>query len=112
MVANPLKVIFDNESRIKELKTEIKLLEEQNNKCMEKVLVSKKEKIGAYALIKKVTQRRKPIAEKVVELLGKDDALKIAKFEIKGLEQVLAKDMIDSVCFVEESVSMKVIHEE
>lgn len=112
MTANPLKVIFDNNERIKELEAEIKALKAQNDKCMEKVLVSKKEKIGAYALIKKVTQRRKPIAEKVVELLGEKDALKIAKFEIKGLESVLAKDMIDSVCFVEESISMKVIHEE
>ena len=112
MVANPLKVIFDNNEKIAELKAEIKSLEEQNSKCMEKVLVSKKEKIGAYHLIKKITQRRKPIAEKVVELLGEKDALKIAKFEIKGLESVLAKDMIDSVCFVEESISMKVIHEE
>lgn len=112
MVANPLKVIFDNNEKINSLKAEIKALEEQNNKCMEKVLISKKEKIGTYALIRKITSRRKPIPEKVIEILGEHDALKIAKFEIKGLEGVMAKDMIDSVCFVEESISMKVIHEE
>lgn len=100
---NPLKTIYDNKARIKELEAEIKAIEAENQKCLEYALLKGITERGEYRIRTAVTTRREPIPEKVWALCG-DDARQYATFQIKGLEKILSSTQIDSVCKVNESV--------
>lgn len=104
MTTNPLKHIYDNQLKIKELEKEIKSLEAENQKCMEKALLKKEVDAGKYHLVTKTTTRRVPIAGKVIEKLGNDKALEIATFAVKDLQKLFGEDDVTELCKVTESV--------
>lgn len=104
MTTNPLKRIYDNQLRIKELEKEIKALEAENQKCMEKALLKKEVNAGKYHLVTKISTRRVPIAEKVIEKLGNEKALEIATFAVKDLQKLFGEDDVTELCKVTSSV--------
>ncbi len=104
MTINPLKRIYENSQRIAELKEQIKEIEAESQKCLDYAMVKKIEASGNFVLKTSVSTRREPISAKVIETLGKEKALEIAKFNIKDLEKVIGKDEIDGVCKVNESI--------
>ena len=104
MTTNPLKHIYDNQIAIKELEKQIKALEAENQKCMEKALLKKEVDSGKYHLVTKVSTRRVPIAGKVIEKLGNENALQIATFAVKDLQKLFGEDDVTELCKVTESV--------
>lgn len=104
MTTNPLKHIYDNQLKIKELEKQIKALEAENQKCMEKALLKKEVDSGKYHLVTKVSTRRVPIAGKVIEKLGNEKALEIATFAVKDLQKLFGEDDVTELCKVTESV--------
>ena len=101
---NPLKRIYENNQRIEKLKDEIKEIEAESQKCLDYAMVKKIVNADNFVLRTSVSPRREPISSKVIETLGKEKALEIAKFNIKDLEKVIGKDEIDGVCKVNESI--------
>lgn len=112
MTTNPLKHIYDNQIAIKELEKQIKALEAENQKCMEKALLKKEVDSGKYHLVTKVSTRRVPIAGKVIEKLGNENALQIATFAVKDLQKLFGEDDVTELCKVTESVKRVVEVEE
>lgn len=112
MSKNPLKTIFENKQRIKELEAQIKAIEEENQKCLEYALSKGIESMGDYSIKSVISTRREPIASKVIDVIGDETALKYAKFTIKDLEKLMGSDEIDSVCKVNESIKrvVEMIH--
>jgi hypothetical protein len=104
MVVNPLKRIFENNQKIAILKEEIKKIEAESQKCLDYAMVKKIETSGHFVLRTHVSTRREPISSKVVSAIGSDDALKIAKFNIKDLEKLMGEDELNALCKVNESV--------
>jgi len=103
MTPNPLKTIYENKQKIKELESQIKTIEEENQKCLEYALVKGITERGDYKIRTVVTPRREPIPEKVWAMCG-EDARQYATFQIKGLQKILSEVQLNSVCKVNESV--------
>lgn len=112
MTTNPLKHIYENQLKIKELEKEIKAIEAENQKCLEKVLLKKEVDAGKYHLVTKTTTRRVPIAGRVIEKLGNEKALEIASFTVKDLQKLFGDDDVTEMCKVTESVKRIVEVEE
>ena len=104
MTTNPLKYIYDNQLKIKELEKQIKALEAENQKCLEKALLKKETDSGKYHLVTKVSTRRVPISGKVIEKLGNEKALEIATFAVKDLQKLFGEDDVTEMCKVTESI--------
>lgn len=112
MTTNPLKRIYDNQIAIKELEKQIKALEAENQKCMEKALLKKEVDAGKYHLVTKISTRRVPISGKVIEKLGNEKALEIATFAVKDLQKLFGEDDVTELCKVTESIKRIVEVEE
>ena len=104
MAPNPLKTIYDNKTRIKELEAEIKAIEADNAKCLEYALLKGITERGEYKLNTVVSTRREPIPAKVIAAFGAEESLRIAKFTIKDLEKLTGEEEINALCKVNESV--------
>jgi len=104
MTPNPLKTIYENKQKIKELEAEIKNIEAENQKCLEYALLKGITEIGEYRIKTAVTTRREPIPEKVIEAIGDEKALQYAKFTIKDLEKLMGEEDLNALCKVNESV--------
>lgn len=105
MDINPLKRIYENSQRIAELNKQIKAIEAESQKCLDYAMVKKIVESDNFVLRTSVSKRREPISSKVVESIGKDKAIEIAKFNIKDLEKVIGKDDIDVLCKVKETIT-------
>lgn len=103
MTPNPLKTIYENKQKIKELEAEIKKIESENQNCLEYALLKGITERGEYKIRTVITPRREPIPEKVWALCG-EEARQFATFRIKDIENILSANQIDSVCKVNESV--------
>ena len=101
---NPLKTIFENKQRIKELEAQIKAIEEENQKCLEYALLKNIVERGDYRIKTVVTTRREPISSKVIAVIGNEKALQLAKFTVKDLEKLMGEDELTAICKVNESV--------
>lgn len=108
---NNFKTYYDLENSIKSLEYQVKTLKKEQGEALEKILLSGKKEQGKYHLVETIRTRRVPVADRVIETIGETDALKIASFQIKDLEKLLSKDVLDTVCNVSESKSLKVIYE-
>ena len=105
MDINPLKRIYENNQCIAELNKQIKAIEAETQKCLGYVMVKKIVESDNFVLKTSVSKRREPISAKVIETLGKEKAIEIAKFNIKDLEKVIGKDEIDALCKVKETIT-------
>jgi hypothetical protein len=104
MTPNPLKKIYENNEKIAELKEQIKAIEEENQKCLDYAMVKKIETIGNFRLNTSVSARREPVSAKVIAVMGKDEALKIASFKVGDLQKIMGEDDVDKLCKVKETV--------
>ena len=104
MDINPLRKIYENNLRIEKLKEEIKTIEEENQRCLDYAVVKRMEKVDNYVIRNSVSPRREPISSKVIESIGSESALKIAKFTIKDLEKLMGEEEINQLCKVKESI--------
>jgi hypothetical protein len=104
MNKNPLKTIFENRMRIKELESEIKAIEAENQKCLEYALIKGITERGEYRIKTAVTTRREPIPDRVIRVIGEERALQYAKFTVKDLEKLMGEEELNAICKVNESV--------
>lgn len=104
MDINPLKRIYENNQRIEKLKEQIKSIEAESQKCIDYAMVKKIIEVDNFVLRTSVSARREPISAKVIESIGSEKALDIAKFNIKDLETMMGKEDVDKLCKVKESI--------
>jgi len=104
MTINPLRRIYENNQRIEKLKSEIKEIEKESQRCLDYAMVKKLLHVDNFRLNTSVLPRREPISDRVVGFIGSEKALEIAKFNIKDLEVLMEKDELDALCKVNESV--------
>lgn len=104
MTPNPLKTIYENKQRIKELEAEIKAIETENQKCLEYALLKGITERGEYRIKTAVTTRREPISAKVIAAIGAEKALQYAKFTVKDIEKLMGEEELNALCKVNESV--------
>lgn len=105
MTINPLKRIYENNQKIAELKEQIKEIEAESQKCLDYAMVKKIETSGIFVLRTSVSKRREPIAEKVIESLGKDKALEICNFKVGSLQMIMGEKDVDKLCKVKETIT-------
>lgn len=104
MTPNPLKTIYENRMRIKELEAEIKSIEVENQKCLEYALLKGITERGEYKIKTAITTRREPIPDCVIRAIGEDKALQFARFTVKDLEKLMGEEELNAICKVNESV--------
>ena len=104
MDINPLRRIYENNLKIEELKKQIKTIEEENQRCLDYAMVKRLEKVDNFVIRTSVSPRREPISSMVIERIGSESALKIAKFTIKDLEKLMGEEEINGLCKVNESI--------